>query len=483
MIGCAGIITAVVGAVAFFVLSPSGDGPDLSKIATCLPEAVAEARASNAALKRGLGNVDVYLDVSGGMAGYAASRPNAIGNLVSITRNYTRSSLYPEGEKGVVTFHKFGEYRFNPAKPVAPTIVDDLVPVTRPDAYTEQDTNITDLLAWVRHKRTTGATPLSIIVTDLMLDDKEAADQFETSVGGALRNMIIKDDLALGILAVRVPFSGKIYVDAVTIKANLADRPLVIMLIGSPYQVRTFYEYVGTTEAAPFAADTPHSSRAFSLFGLEAGSIVLSEPSAEGVSRAFSAMPSKMRIPGAEGIPSVRFKASVKERDAKAGMLLQLDANGGVADFEVIGNTPVYSGSVWKLDKANLTPQGCKSGLAWLNVGGLPPSGWKVDGQKVAYHLTADEMKQAGFADKGVYMIEVVAGQQGVVKDHPAAAWMQDWSMTNDQMIAQLTSGRATRVGVPGLDPLRRILLAELTMPGSQKIKRAATHLIIETEK
>lgn len=445
---------------------------------------MAETRSRSADLQREPGDVVVYLDASGGMAGYTAGLPNAIGNLATITRDFAQSSLYPDDKKGKVTFRRFGEYQFNAAEPLAPATIEDTNAFARPAAYTEKDTRIGDLLNWIKHERSTGVAPLSVIVTDLMLDDKEAVDQFEASVGGTLRNMIIKDDLALGIMAVRVPFSGKIFLGPTTVQASMADRPLVIMLLGQPYQVRKFYEYLGTTQAAPFSDDTPQSERAFALFGLEAGSIVLAEPSAEGVSRAFSQLPAKTRVPGADDIASVRFKASAEERDPKSGMLLQLAANAGVADFEVIGNSPVYSASVWKLDTDGLTPKKCQSGAAWLNLGGLPPTGWKVSGQDVIYRLTAEEMKQAGLTDQGLYMIELVAGQQGVVKDHPAAAWMQDWSMDNSEIVERLArAGGATRIGVPGLEPLRRILLAELTMPGSEKIKRTATHLIIETEK
>lgn len=482
--GGGAILVSVAAVAAFFALVRTGDAPDTGKIVSCLPGSVAETRARSAALKRDLGDVVVYLDASGGMAGYAAALPNAIGNLTTFARDYTQSGLYADDKKGKVTFRQFGEYQFNAAEPVAPFGIEDISAFTRPAAYNQQDSKIADLLKWIKHERSTGSTPLAVIVTDLMLDDREAADQFEASVGGALRNMIIKEDLALGIMAVRVPFSGKIFVGATALQASMGDRPLVLMMLGDPYQVRKFYEYLGTTQAAPFSDDTPQSDRAFALFGLEAGSIVLAEPSADGVSRAFSQLPAKTRIPGADDIPSVRFDPTAEEKDEKSGMLLTLAANAGVADFEVIGNTPVYSASVWKLEKNSLTPQKCKSGAAWLNVGGLPPSGWKVEGQKVTYRLTAEEMEQAGLADDGLYMIELIAGQQGVVKDHPAASWMQDWSMANSEITVRLArSGGATRIGVPGLEPLRRILLAELTMPGSEKIKRTATHLIIETEK
>ena len=477
------VIAAVVAAV-WFAFPRNGDNPDIGKIASCLPASVAETRSRSAALQREPGDVAVYFDASGGMAGYAATLPNAIGNLTTITRDYTQSGFYPEGKKGNVSFRRFGEYRFDPSQPVAPPDISDTGAFARSAAYTERESRIADLLKWIQHERSNGASSLAVIVTDLMLDDRQAADQFEASVGGTLRNMIIKENLALGIMAVRVPFNGKIFVGSETFPSAMADRPLVIMMLGDPYQVRKFYEYLGTTQAAPFSADTPQSDRAFALFGLEAGSIVLADPGADGVSRAFSQLPAKRQIPGAGDIASVRFNPAAEEKQGVAGVKLTLAANAGVADFEVIGNKPVYSALVWKLDDKNLTPAGCKSGAAWMNIGGLPPAGWKVDGQTVTYRLTADEMELAGLAEDGLYLVELVAGQQGVVMDHPAADWMKDWSMDNSELAARLSrSVGVRRIGVPGLEPLRRILLAELTMPGSEKIKRTAAHLIIETEK
>lgn len=480
--GGGGIVLAIAAVVAFFAFTPDST-PDLDKVATCLPGPVSEVRAQSKAAERSPGDVVVYLDASGGMAGYAAGLPNAIGDFSKLSNDFTQSGFYPSGKKGKVTFRKFGEYSFDQSAPVAPAAIADTDAFARPAAYTEQDSRIADLLQWIKHERSKGTAPLSVIVTDLMLDDREAVAQFEALVGGALRNMIIEDDLALGIMAVRVPFAGKIFFGNTGVEANLVDRPLVIMMIGDPYQVRTFYEYLGTTGTAPFKSATPLSDRAFALFGLEAGSIVLTDPEVQGLSRAFSQLPARTRVPGAQDIPSVRFDASAEETKAGAGPVFAVEANAGVADYEVIGNKPVYSASVWKLDARGVTPEKCKTDAAWINVGALPTSGWKVSGQKVTYALTADEMEQAGLTAKGLYLVQIVAGQQGVVKDHSAAAWMQEWSMDNAQIAARLErSSGARRIGVPGLEPLRGILLAELTIPGSEKIRRTASHLIIETE-
>ena len=162
--------------------------------------------------------------------------------------------------------------------------------------------------------------------------------------------------------------------------------------------------------------------------------------------------------------------------------MLRVQANAGVEDYEVIGNEPIYAARLWKLDERRF-PDGCADGTSWIDMGGLPSSGWKVSGQEVTYRLTSDIMEQAGLDDDGLYLVHLIAGQQGVVEDHPAAEWMREWSMDNGEITQRLSrAGNAKRIGVPGLEPLRRILLTELTMPERSKIERSASHLIIETQ-
>lgn len=480
------IAVAILGVVLFlgrcYILDCSAIPGNEKLFATCLPAEVEGVRANSSVVPRNPGAVDVYLDASGGMAGYAAAQPNIIGNLATLSRTFTQSSLYDAGERGKVTFRRFGNYRFDSVEPEAPALIEDPAVFARPQAYNEEVTNIDDLLKWVVHERASGEAPLSVIVTDLMLDNPEAVDQFEASVGGALRTMIIEDKLALGIMAVRVPFQGNIYVGSSTIPVDLQDRPLVIMMLGDPYQVRSYYEYLSTSEIAPFSVDTPVSNRAFALFGLEAGSIVLGEPESMGLARAFSRLPSRTRIPGADGIRSVRYDHSEAVPGDDVGMVLRVQANAGVEDYEVIGNEPIYAARLWKLDERRF-PDGCADGTSWIDMGGLPSSGWKVSDQEVTYRLTSDIMEQAGLDDDGLYLVHLIAGQQGVVENHPAADWMREWSMDNGEITQRLSrAGNAKRIGVPGLEPLRRILLTELTMPERSKIERSASHLIIETQ-
>lgn len=452
---------------------------------SCLPGEVASIRANSSSAQRNPGNVRVYFDASGGMAGYVAQSPNAIGNLVTLSNSFVQSSLYPVGG-AKVEFRRFGSYRFDPQQPAAPAAVADPADFARPAIYADQESRIADVLRWVVHDRKNmadpAARPLSVLVTDLMLDDRAAIDDFEASVGGLLRNMMIEDGLAVGIMAVRVPFSGKIFIGPAAYPAAMADRPLVIVMIGTPYQVRAFYDYLGTSEQQPFAATTPPTTaHAFALFGLEPGAIALTDAGLAGVSTGFLSRPSSIRIPGATGIPTFTFAADKIKN--KGGLTIPLEANAGVRDFEVIGNEPLSESAIWKADPAALDKKGCASGAAWLRFGSLPPSGWKKSGQSLTYNLDAEAMKLAGLDQRGLYMVQLVAGQRGIVEKHPAAAWMTAWSMSNEDLAARLRASRsASGTGVMGLEQLRRILLTELRLPGNQAIKRSASQVIIETE-
>lgn len=485
--GFAGLCLAVIGGGAAYKISSDNGRAVTSQSVSCLPSPVAAVRARSAAIPRTPGNLQVFFDASGGMAGYVASHPNAIGNLNSLARNFVNSNYYRSGKQGKVQFHRFGEYRFDANAPTPPEIVNDPNAFAKPSPYTEKDTRIADLLRWIVHQRkaTSKAAehPLSIIVTDFMLDDREAVDDAEASVGGALRNMVIKDGLAVGIMAVRVPFDGKIFVDGKTFQASLPARPLVILMIGEPYQVRTFYEYLDTSEARPFSSGTPVSDRDFALFGLEAGSISLFDAGLSGISNGFSLRPPRTRIPGTAGIPAFSFDAAAAKSGAKGGVKIEMRADAGVADFEVIGNEPLSESAIWKIDPSAIEAKSCASGAAWTSVGSLPLRGWSKSGQQLTYTLDAAGMAEAGIEGEGIYMIQLLAGQRGVVDDHPAAAWMREWSTSNADLAQRLGGGAgAERVGIPGLEPLRRMLLTELTIPGREAIERSASQFIVQSE-
>ena len=478
-------IVAVGVAARYFLLGSgrvavSGNEP-------CLPPEVAAVRSNSPAVSRTPGNLKVYFDASGGMAGYAATAPNALGNFSTLAGNFVQSSLYQAGATGKVTFYKFGEYRFDPKQPASPPAVADPQPFARASAYNEADTNLADLLRWVQHDRDPKARPqdrtLSIVVTDLMLDDREAVDDFEASVGGLLRKMVGESGLAVGFLSVRVPFNGKIFVGGQAFGASLNDRPLMFLIIGDPYQVRSFYEYLRTSEAAPFADRGGVTSRtSFAIFGLEPASIALYDARLTGVSTGFSTRPLRLRVPGAETLQSFTFNADSMKAGALGGLELALQANSGVEPFEVVGSKPLWESAVWKLSPQGANAGSCKAGTAWVRVANLPPAGWKQTGQTLTYSLDATTMKRVGLSERGVYLVQFLAGQENDFSSSAAADWMKASSMSNAEIARQLSGSRTAQIGVPGLEQLRNVLITELELPGNKAIKRAAAQIIIQSE-
>jgi hypothetical protein len=114
---------------------------------SCLPRDVAVNRANSSAATRNPGNVQVYFDASGGMAGYVAQSPNAIGNLITLTRSFASGSA-----GAAIEFRSFGTYRFDEAEPVAPVLVAEPTAFAKPAAYTERESRIVDVLKWIVHR-------------------------------------------------------------------------------------------------------------------------------------------------------------------------------------------------------------------------------------------------------------------------------------------------------------------------------------------
>lgn len=476
-----------IAAAAYFLLTPNTRTDQVGPVADCLPASVRDAETANLASTRPPGDLNVYVDASGGMRGYAsAGTPNALGNLMSLSLNFTKSSNYAPSAPGTTRFFRFGDYRFDPKSPEAPALVETAEQLARPAAFNEENTRLADVLRWIEHrhdKAGDGADPLSIVVTDLMLDDREAVDAFEASVGGALRNLMIDEKLSVGLLAVRVPFDGNVFVGDAALRAAVPDRPLIILMIGDPFQVRAFYDYLDTSEIAPFSSDTALTNRRFALFGLEASAIADAAPQLSGTGSGFSSRSFSLDVPGTQDLKKFSFRPGAADEDSKARLRVRLDAGANKESYEVIGDEPVSVGFVWQLDEAAFDPAACNPQQVWSHYARLGPDRALSKGQQAVYSLGPDEMEAAGMDRKGTYLVQMIAGQRGLVREHEAVEWMGEWSDTNDRLTSRLRQSETTRgLGVPGLQPLRNILLAELLIPGREEIERSSAQFVIRTE-
>ncbi len=486
------VVVAIAGAAAFYFL-----GSDKEELAEapqqCVPAQVQSILGRNGEIKTAPEKINIYFDGSGGMAGYVApglGSANAIGNLISATRNFTQSGLYRSGNyqsgQGDIVFRSFGTKVSDP--------IESPESFARPAAYRcpqggcdNQETRIDTLLRHINSERRNGdaaRTNLNIIVTDLMLDNKDAVDSFEASVGGQLRTAVIEENLAVGIMGVQTGFNGNIYHEGQRFNANVR-RPLVMLMIGQPKHVRAFYDYLQTSEIPGFsAANAEQGDLAFALFGQEAGTMQLTQPQVRKTGSGFAKtrVTKDERLLGYFGdLPQYGARKSDAGGDAEAGLALKLAANANVADYEIIGSEPRYTSSVWRLNANMADSAACAPAALWSKTAALPPAGWIVEGQDVGYLLSMDRLDTSSLRGKGTYLVQLIAGQSGLRVPHKAAAWMDDWAMTPQQITANLQGGKPN-IGAPGLARLRRILETELDTKGKDSIPRSATHFILRVE-
>ncbi|WP_164117580.1 hypothetical protein [Sphingorhabdus sp. Alg239-R122] len=481
------VLVLAVGAGAFYFFNSSDE--EIAETAQqCVPAQVSSILGINGAVKAAPAKINIYFDGSGGMAGYVSpslGSANAIGNLISATRNFTQSGLYQNGQ-GEIVFRSFGTKVSDPiAQPES---------FARPAAYRcpqggcdNQETRIDTLLRHINAERRQGnaaRTELNIIVTDLMLDNKDAVDSFEASVGGQLRTAVIEENLAVGIMGVRTGFNGNIYHEGRRFNAKVR-RPLVLLMIGQPKHVRAYRDYLQTSEIPGFSkTSADQGDMAFALFGQEAGAMQLTEPQVRKTGSGFA----KTRVTKDErllalfgNLPQFGARKSDAAGGEGAGLAMRLAANANVADYEITGNKPRYTSSVWRLNANMADNAACAPNALWSKTAALPSDGWIVEGQDVGYLLTMDRLDTSSMRSKGTYLVQLVAGQSGLAVPHEAAAWMDDWAMAPEQITSNLTSGKPG-IGAPGLSRLRRILETELDTKGRDSIPRSATHFILRVE-
>ncbi|MEL6237732.1 MAG: hypothetical protein AAFQ90_03965 [Pseudomonadota bacterium] len=484
------LVLGAGGIVIWPFITQFGDQTSEETVASgpCLPSGAKEIWLRNRETARVPGNIQMYYDASGGMQGYVKGGSKVFGNLASQTENFSRSSLF-EGNSVGVEFRTFGEYDFDPANPGPPTLAASKDALSDRATYSENDTKIADLLGWVIQSNKAaprGSKPLSIVVTDLMLDDKEATDDFAASVGGRLQDIVIQERLAVGFLGVKVPFDGPVYVAQGDTEsefgADLRARPLMILIIGDPYHVRSYYEYLrGTDGIVPFSANTPEANHAFSVFSLDASEVVRGSITSAGIDSGFDPVPGTGNLPAsiaAARLVTYSFDRSTDD-DAEGGLGISLAADADLKPYDVVGDQPIWASDIWRLN-SNFSAEDCETGRAWDPFKSLPGQ-VESDGDKLSYFVTADVMGKLRLRP-GTYLFLAAAGRKGLTLENEKSAWMRDWSMSNPKVAENLAASSQREIGTPGLDSLRTKLLTELRLPQRENVWRSASQFIITVE-
>ncbi len=485
------LLVLIVGGGAYYFLTAKDAPEGGDELAQCMPGEVSAFLDHDANVRGAPQKINMFFDGSGGMAGYVspqvtgANGANIIGDLITGTRNFTQGSLY-NGDNGEIAFRSFGEKIGDP--------IADPESYAREAAYLcpkggcdNQETRIDTLLRYINSERKKSGdaarSELNVIVTDLMLDNKDAVDSFEASVGGQLRIAVIEDNLAVGILGVKVDFAGNIYHAGGRYNAKVR-RPLIIMMIGQPKHIRAYYDYLTSSEIPPFSKSRVEQGRLdFALFGQEPGTMQLLPPSVRGTGSGFrqTRVTNDDRLLALFGdLPQYEYGRS-DAGDEDTGLAIRMKANATVADYEVIGDRVQRASAVWRLNADAADNAACARDALWNGVSALPESGWVVQDQNVGYLLSGDTIEKSAMRGSGIYLVQAVAGQTGLSVPHPAAAWMDDWSMSSEQITANLQNG-APAIGTPGLSRVKTILERELETQGRNSVPRSATHFILKVE-
>jgi len=491
-----GLLVLAVAAIALIFLADrifgGAKAPEGTTLASgpCLPGGAKQLWLRNRKTARLPKSVQVYFDASGGMQGYVAKNSRVFGNLISQTNNFSRSSFFGQ-DPVTAEYHTFGEYNFDPAQPKRPTKVTDTKSLSDPATYNEKETKIVDLLNWVIHTSKGGIgapKPLSIVVTDLMLDDKQATDDFAASVGGRLQELLIRERLAVGFLGVKVAFNGPIYVTQGTAEwgfaAQMRKRPLMILIIGDPYHVRGYYEYLSATkDVAPFSVDPDKASDAhqFSMFSLDASEVERAGLSVSTFDTGFEPVSASDTLPASVAQADLATYAydTGTDEDIAEGAAFALNAAADLKPYEVVGNDPRWASDVWRLS-GDFDPEDCDKGTAWTRVTSLPGRP-EVSGDTLSYTLNAGQMRRLRLTD-GTYLVQAAAGRIGLSTTDPQSDWMRLWSMPNSAVARSLAQSSQREIGTPGLDTLRNSMLNELMASGRETRWRSASQFIVNVK-
>ena len=209
----------------------SGGGNPIEILSSCLPsipEAVVETLPSKPS------KVDVFLDTSVSSTNFGKTNlDTAYRDVLGFLREEADSSAE-------VKLYGF-------AKNVAPLTTAQLNAAARGQSAICQrcgfsETRLDSLLKQIS---VNDNAPLSIVVTDLWLDNNDLLDSRSLSLSRPLRD-IMSSGKAVGIIGIRAPYSSEVYDVPVagstkTIRSGIvSERPFFILLIGKPSEVLGF---------------------------------------------------------------------------------------------------------------------------------------------------------------------------------------------------------------------------------------------------
>lgn len=366
---------------------------------------------------RNLRPIQVYIDGSGSMAGFAAGATSDVrpmGDLIDTVRRTAQNGHAP------VQFFAFG----SKIAPI-PRGSEGASRYATTAAYNCKgcDNKESHIDAVLRQAAAGDPSNLYVIVTDLWLDNKQFTGSSQVALGGPLTDML-RQGRAVGVLGVRAPFRGKI-TDFPTpgVYADASEHPLFVLLIGPAGQVQAMRDALAHAGSPAFQ---PERTR-YSLFVTRPGNIEVSaqllSSAGGGAARSVSILPEYMQ-------GQQQFKLRLDEAKSRNGRIEGVvDAGAGVRDNSVWSGELKASTRVWRLQDEGAL-RGCARS-AWTEVAPLQGA-WRAEGGHQA-RLTLSPQTAASLAPGHAYYVAGYLGVRKLETPNPADNWMREWSFSAAQ--------------------------------------------------
>lgn len=442
---------------------PSGDdGQVETAAATCLPANSSLANSPAEQVKRA-SKLALYIDQSQSMSGFnqGASRSvRAIGDLLTLIVD--RASDYDEAR-----FHVFGKSISEiPATEVAS------YGGTVPYNCRNCDNQESRLDAVLNAALASGDDTVSLILTDLWLDNASLTSSPEIALGQPLRKAL-QNGISVGVIGVMAPFNGAVYdVPGVGTYRGAKELPLYVLAIGPEEDIANFQITLRQSGGPAFAAGRMH----YSLFSKEPNN-----PNIPGRLKAIGAGATNSLFNESPTLRQIdQYTLDIDVAKAQNGRLGKtVDLNGTLRD-----------GLVWRGELAEYTN-------AWrlntdADLGACGSSTWtKLDGIKGLWELRPDGESATFSFGEGIqrqlrpgntYYLETHVGSTELAVPNAANDWMRKWSL-DETNAPQLVDEGATTFKTLNLGDLTTILENELRRAAAPSRKAASFGFLLKVER
>lgn len=422
-----------------------GQAPQVSTNA-CVPADSLRATFKPFGEVKRASKIAIYVDGSQSMSGFANATTRelrAIGDLVTLLQ--ARASNYEEA-----SFHAFG-------KSIREISSNELNAYGTPQPYNcrgcdNQESRLDNVL---NAAAAAGSDTLSVIITDLWLDNKSFVGSPQVALGEPLR-AALAEGLSVGVIGIQAPFDGAVYdVPGVGTYRGASSLPLYVLAIGPEEDVASLEIAFKQSGARSF----DDARMRYSLFSKEPNNPFVNvslRSVGAGASRGIV-----NRHPSLKSLP--QYVLDVDVARAQKGMLgrtIPIDAN-------------LREGLVWRADLAERTDAWrlvSKDALstcskdAWQSLSEISDLWEERDGGEKAT-FSFDHRISEKLVPGNIYYVETHLGSNEVGVPNAANQWMRDWALNADNAPTLVQQGEG---------PFKTLNLSDLAQILEQELARQA---------